>query len=274
MLTMIGFALFEAGCINQKNLKNLLVRTAINVVVGTVVFWACGWTVAFGGLSGFNKFLYGKWMFYCCYSCMSLSVFGSCVSTRCSPLAYTVLAVLFAAVTQPVVIRFTTSEHTLFPEYFDGSVGALLAVNVSGGAAGLVCEYLLGPRNDTFRSLKARQLVASEVILSILGLMMVFMSWLGTVSLAIWIPSFRGFGDIDRPGLFHEDVGQSLGWSLNPIPLVLLEIFLHSASTRVLMVRSLSFLPSLESFLPSLKSFRPSVRPSLKYFFPYPLSLA
>eukprot|EP00425_Heterocapsa_triquetra_P001072 CAMPEP_0195053704 /NCGR_PEP_ID=MMETSP0448-20130528/2744_1 /TAXON_ID=66468 /ORGANISM="Heterocapsa triquestra, Strain CCMP 448" /LENGTH=458 /DNA_ID=CAMNT_0040083035 /DNA_START=68 /DNA_END=1441 /DNA_ORIENTATION=+ len=49
MFMQAGFAMVESGCCRAKNVQNILMKNLCDVCVGTICWYAFGWTVAYGG---------------------------------------------------------------------------------------------------------------------------------------------------------------------------------------------------------------------------------
>merc|ERR1719265_2713690 len=48
MFMQAGFAMVEAGSCRFKNVQNILMKNLVDVCMGTVCWWAIGWTLAYG----------------------------------------------------------------------------------------------------------------------------------------------------------------------------------------------------------------------------------
>lgn len=55
-LMQAGFALLEAGSISSKNVKNVLIKNLLDACAGGVVWWAVGYSFAYGD-SEYNEFI-------------------------------------------------------------------------------------------------------------------------------------------------------------------------------------------------------------------------
>eukprot|EP00446_Apocalathium_sp_SHHI-4_P084180 CAMPEP_0177513906 /NCGR_PEP_ID=MMETSP0369-20130122/44023_1 /TAXON_ID=447022 ORGANISM="Scrippsiella hangoei-like, Strain SHHI-4" /NCGR_SAMPLE_ID=MMETSP0369 /ASSEMBLY_ACC=CAM_ASM_000364 /LENGTH=730 /DNA_ID=CAMNT_0018992541 /DNA_START=51 /DNA_END=2242 /DNA_ORIENTATION=+ len=48
MFMQAGFAMVEAGCCRAKNVQNILLKNLFDVCIGTLGWWALGWSIAYG----------------------------------------------------------------------------------------------------------------------------------------------------------------------------------------------------------------------------------
>lgn len=56
-LMQAGFALLEAGSISSKNVKNVLIKNLLDACAGGLVWWACGYSFAYGDSEKKNEFI-------------------------------------------------------------------------------------------------------------------------------------------------------------------------------------------------------------------------
>ena len=56
-LMQAGFALLEAGSISSKNVKNVLVKNLLDACAGGLVWWAVGYSFAYGDSEKKNEFI-------------------------------------------------------------------------------------------------------------------------------------------------------------------------------------------------------------------------
>jgi len=57
-----GFALLEAGAVRSKNVTNILLKNFLDLLIGIVVYWACGFAFAYGKVK--RKDDYGNYTGY------------------------------------------------------------------------------------------------------------------------------------------------------------------------------------------------------------------
>lgn len=53
---MIGFGLLESGMSSKKNEVNIMIKNVVDVVFGTLTYWAVGYGLTFGTGEGANWF--------------------------------------------------------------------------------------------------------------------------------------------------------------------------------------------------------------------------
>lgn len=51
-MMQLGFAFLEAGTIRFKNIHSILLKNIIDICVGAIFWWICGYAFAFGNSQG------------------------------------------------------------------------------------------------------------------------------------------------------------------------------------------------------------------------------
>ena len=123
-----GFALLEAGSIRSKNVKNILIKNCLDACIGAILWWACGYSFAFGveGDSP-NKFIGGKdffsaldkpdsttyyafWFFQWAFAATAATIVSGAVAERCALSGYAAYTFFLTAFVYPVVVHWTWSS--------------------------------------------------------------------------------------------------------------------------------------------------------------------
>jgi Amt family ammonium transporter len=53
-LRQAGFAMLEAGVVQRKNIKNILIKNVIDICIGAMVYWLFGFSFSYGSRSSNN----------------------------------------------------------------------------------------------------------------------------------------------------------------------------------------------------------------------------
>ncbi|GAB4813391.1 hypothetical protein N2152v2_000437 [Parachlorella kessleri] len=166
-----GFALLESGAVRQKNVKNILLKNALDACVSTVCWWAAGYAFAYGscgqsGFIGYSHFFssdspsadstyWSAFFFSWAFSATATTVVSGAVAERMQFKAYVIYTGLISAFIYPLVVHWGCGEAGYAPLLsrtnglmdFAGSG----VVHMVGGGAGLMGAILLGPRLGRFQ---------------------------------------------------------------------------------------------------------------------------
>ena len=201
-LMQAGFALLEAGSIRSKNVKNILLKNTLDACLGAVLWWACGYSFAFGAVgSDPNNFIGGKdffsalekpddttyyafWFFQWTFAAAAATIVSGAVAERCSLIGYACYTCLITAFVYPVVVYWAWSGSGFLG---DGKVGAALidfagsgVVHMTGGGAALMGAIFLGPRIGKFDAEgKAVDIPGHSAALQCLGTFILWFGWYG-----------------------------------------------------------------------------------------------
>lgn len=202
ILMQAGFALVEAGLTRGKNVANIFMKNLMDFCIGSVVFFAVGYAIAFGGkMSGFGGiiggdgwflagdgiFTYGtldKFVFFtfqAAFAATAATIVSGAMAERTKFKSYVIFSAVISAVIYPVVVRWQWGGGWLFQldTPFHDFAGSSL-VHMTGGIAAAVGATLLGPRIGRYGADgKPRAIPGHSIPLAILGCFILLVGWYG-----------------------------------------------------------------------------------------------
>ncbi|UOF90276.1 ammonium transporter [Fodinisporobacter ferrooxydans] len=199
-----GFALLEAGSTRMKNAGHIAGKQILSFAIVTVVFWICGFGIAFGtgnnfmGTSGwfmhveaskidqvFSSLSFSdvpigaKFLFEVVFAGVSLAIMWGGLAERAKLAVYFLFGIVFSAFIYPVV------GHWVWGGGWLGSVGmqdfaGSTVVHLVGGTAALVGAILLGPRLGKYnKDGSSNTIYGHNQVYSVLGVIILWLGWFG-----------------------------------------------------------------------------------------------
>jgi Amt family ammonium transporter len=209
-----GFAMLEAGQVRAKNVGNVLMKNMTDWTLGVLVFFLVGAGVtaisgaltspgvavnvesAFPFLGDVGSTTFIGWLFGAVFAMTAATIVSGAVAERMSFKAYVFLAAVMTALIYPVMPGFAWGGNGLLSSagYLgeaignavgDGPVGYLdfagaTVVHMSGGIAGLVAAYMVGPRKGRYDSNgNSQPIPGHSMLLAVLGTLILAFGWYG-----------------------------------------------------------------------------------------------
>jgi Amt family ammonium transporter len=196
-----GFAMLEVGLSRMKNAGAVMGKILINLSISFLMFWAVGFAFAFGtgnnfiGSSGWfmdnnnpandfaslaysNTNFEATFFFQVVFCAVSLAiVFGSMLD-RTKFIGYVLFAIVFAGFIYPTVAHWTWGGGWLLQDGFQDFAGSSI-VHLQGALAATAGALILGPRIGRFRDGKSVPIPGHSVPLTILGVIILWVGWMG-----------------------------------------------------------------------------------------------
>jgi Amt family ammonium transporter len=205
MFMQAGFALLEIGFSRGKNVGAVVAKILTNFSVASIVWWACGFAIAFGGagwLAGDSGFFYQHgstispgslvagtadghsaafFFFQFVFCAVSLAIVWGTTLERIKFIAYPIYAIVFCAVIYPLI------AHWIFGGGFLASLGdgvqdfaGSTVVHLSGATGALAALLLLGPRRGKYgRDGRPRAIPGHSMPIFGLGVLILWLGWFG-----------------------------------------------------------------------------------------------
>jgi Amt family ammonium transporter len=218
ILMQAGFALVEAGLTRGKNVANIFMKNLMDFCIGSVLFFAVGYAIAFGGkMSGFGGiiggdgwflagdgiFTYGtldKFVFFtfqAAFAATAATIVSGAMAERTKFKSYIIFSAVISAVIYPVVVRWQWGGGWLFQlsTPFHDFAGSSL-VHMTGGIAAAVGAALLGPRIGRYSADgRPRAIPGHSIPFAILGCFVLLVGWYG-FNAGSWLAAGAEIGGI------------------------------------------------------------------------------
>ncbi len=196
-----GFAMLEVGLSRMKNAGAVMGKILINVSIAFLMFWAVGFSLAFGtgndflGSSGwfldnsnpavdYASLAYSAtnfeitYFFQVVFCAVSLAIVFGAMLDRTKFIGYIIFAIAFTGVIYPIVAHWTWGGGWLLQDGFQDFAGSSI-VHLQGALAALAGAIVLGPRIGKFRDGKAVPIPGHSMPLMILGVIILWVGWMG-----------------------------------------------------------------------------------------------
>ncbi|MDA0242607.1 MAG: ammonium transporter [Chloroflexi bacterium] len=195
-----GFLCLEAGLTRSKNNINVAIKNLADFGVSTMFFWLVGFGLMFGatqgGWLGTSDFAVdfanlGVWrstffIFQIMFCGTAVTILSGAVAERLRFYAYLIIAALISAVTFPVLghwvwngLEMGTRTGWLGQMGFVDFAGSTMVHSV-GGWTSLAALLVIGPRHGRFTADGTpRTIAGADIPLATLGVMLLYMGWIG-----------------------------------------------------------------------------------------------
>jgi Amt family ammonium transporter len=198
-----GFSLVEAGLTRTKNTANILMKNAMTICLGILVYWGVGWAVMYGssfaGLFGTDQFfltgadnaLWNSWFFQMVFAATGATIVSGAMAERTNFKAYLLFTVVMVAIIYPVYGHWVWSGADLAllsggDSFLVKWLGAAFhdfagsgVVHSIGGFAALAGVIVLGPRIGKFKNGKAQAIPGHNLTMAFLGTFILMLGWVG-----------------------------------------------------------------------------------------------
>jgi Amt family ammonium transporter len=200
MMSIPGLALFYAGMVRKKNVLATMAQTFVAVALGSVLWFAIGYTLAFTGegplIGGLERtFLAGMGMdsihpaaktipeavfmiYQMTFAIITVALVAGSVADRMRFSAFVWFSALWLIIVYVPIAHWVWGGGWLTPgtdkpgilDFAGGTV-----VHLNAGVAGLVAAYLLGPR----RGYGSENLAPYDLSMAVIGTGLLWVGWYG-----------------------------------------------------------------------------------------------
>lgn len=198
-----GFAFLEIGFSRGKNVGAGIAKILANFSVASIVWWAVGFGIAFGGpgvIAGDSGFFFqiGRdvagepatagtsafFIFQFMFAAVSLAIVWGTTLERIKFIAYPIFAVVFAGLIYPLIAHWGFGGGLFSADNWIGNgvqdFAGSTVVHLTGATAALAAVLLLGPRKGKYGpDGKPRAIPGHNMPLFGLGVLILWLGWFG-----------------------------------------------------------------------------------------------
>lgn len=193
MFMQAGFALVEVGFTRSKNGANILMKNLMDFSIGSLAFWAIGYTIMFGedisGFIGTPTLFFGSdevdgmpvltsIMFQTVFAATAATIVSGAMAERTKFSAYLIYSIVITLIIYPISGHWTWGGGWLSEMGFIDFAGSTVVHSVGGWAA-LVGAATLGPRIGKYAKGKAVAIPGHNLLLGALGVFILWLGWFG-----------------------------------------------------------------------------------------------
>ncbi|ELU09794.1 hypothetical protein CAPTEDRAFT_169940 [Capitella teleta] len=200
------FGLLEAGCVSPKSETNIMVKNALDVVFGGIMYWSVGFALSFGKGKGSNffvgtgnyfvqiddgediGFIYALFLFQLSFATTSTTIVSGAMAERTKLLAYNIFSMTNTLI-YSVAAHWVWAENGFLHNWGAIDVAGCGPVHLVGGMTGLVAAIILGPRASAKHSQGGTKETLPSPLKAILGMFMLWWGWLRFNSGSVFIVS-------------------------------------------------------------------------------------
>lgn len=192
-----GFAMVETGFTRAKNASNIMMKNMMDFSIGSIIFWAVGFSIMFGtdfgGLIGFSGLFstagfehlelgipkYAFLIFQTVFCATAATIVSGAMAERTKFKSYLIYSFFISAIIYPVVGHWAWGGGWLSSLGFHDFAGSTVVHSVGGWAA-LVGAWVIGPRIGKYtKNGESKTIPGHSITLGALGVFILWFGWFG-----------------------------------------------------------------------------------------------
>ena len=188
-----GFALVESGFARTKNTTNILTKNLMDFCVGSILFWAIGFSLMFGadnfGLFGsIDLFGMAGWegdipdtaflVFQTMFSATAATIVSGAVAERTKFESYFIYSICIFGIIYPISGHWGWGGGWLSELGFHDFAGSAI-VHSLGGWLALAGAAIVGPRIGKYRKGRTHAIPGHNLTMATLGVFLLWFGWFG-----------------------------------------------------------------------------------------------
>lgn len=188
-LMQAGFTLVESGMTRSKNVVNIAMKNALDITVGSLVFWFVGYSLMYGSSNGwiawsgftfYNEQDPSDLFFQTVFCATAATIVSGAIAGRTKYTTYIIFSVVMTAFIYPIAGGWQwNGDGWLAKQGFIDFAGSSIVHSVGGWAA-LIAAILVGPRLGKYtKDGEAVSIQGHNKLLATLGVFILWFGWFG-----------------------------------------------------------------------------------------------
>ncbi|UMB53666.1 ammonium transporter [Lutibacter sp. A64] len=184
-----GFTLVEVGFTRGKNAGNIIMKNFLDLCIGSIGFWAIGYTVMYGETIG--SFIGTPTLFFddvenmhnlffqTVFAATAATIVSGAVAGRTKFTTYIMFSFIMTVVIYPISGHWVWQGDGWLTELGFVDFAGSTVVHSVGGWAALVGAILVGPRLGKYTNGKSNAIPGHNLVLGALGVFVLWLGWFG-----------------------------------------------------------------------------------------------
>ncbi len=184
-----GFTLVETGFTRSKNAGNIIMKNIMDLCIGSIGFWAIGYTVMYGETIGafigtptlfFNDAENMHNLFFqTVFAATAATIVSGAVAGRTKFSTYIMFSFVMTVVIYPISGHWVWQGDGWLTELGFVDFAGSTVVHSVGGWAALVGAILVGPRLGKYTNGKSNAIPGHNLLIGALGIFILWLGWFG-----------------------------------------------------------------------------------------------
>ena len=184
-----GFTLVETGFTRGKNAGNIIMKNIMDLCIGSLGFWAIGYTVMYGesigSLIGTPTLFFDNvddmhnLFFQTVFAATAATIVSGAVAGRTKFSTYIIFSFVMTVIIYPISGHWVWQGDGWLTELGFVDFAGSIVVHSVGGWAALVGAILVGPRLGKYTNGKSNAIPGHNLLIGALGIFILWLGWFG-----------------------------------------------------------------------------------------------
>ncbi|WP_372766603.1 ammonium transporter [Lutibacter sp.] len=184
-----GFTLVETGFTRSKNAGNIIMKNLMDLCIGSLGFWAIGYTIMYGDSIG--TFIGSPSLFFSdsenmhnlffqtVFAATAATIVSGAIAGRTKFTTYLIFSVVMTVIIYPISGHWVWQGDGWLTELGFIDFAGSTVVHSVGGWAALIAAILVGPRLGKYTNGKSNAIPGHNLLIGALGIFILWLGWFG-----------------------------------------------------------------------------------------------
>ncbi|MDD5150043.1 MAG: ammonium transporter [Flavobacterium sp.] len=185
-----GFTLVETGFTRSKNTGNIIMKNLMDFCIGSLAFWAVGYSLMYGDSTGFigdiSQYAFfdsakdmHSLFFQTVFAATAATIVSGAIAERTKFSTYLIFSLLMTLIIYPISGSWVWNTGGWLNKMGFTDFAGSTVVHAVGGAASLVAAAMVGPRIGKYTDGKSNAIPGHSIMLGALGVFILWLGWFG-----------------------------------------------------------------------------------------------
>ncbi len=184
-----GFTLVETGFTRSKNTGNIIMKNLMDLCIGSIGFWAIGYTIMYGDSIGSiigNPTLFfddaenmHNLFFQTVFAATAATIVSGAIAERTKFTTYLIFSLAMTVVIYPISGHWVWQGSGWLTNLGFVDFAGSTVVHSVGGWAALMAAFLVGPRLGKYTNGKSNAIPGHNLLIGSLGIFILWLGWFG-----------------------------------------------------------------------------------------------